>query len=70
MTTVPPDVELIVAVRARAVALAAADRAFRDAVAAAVADGHSLRAVADASGISHTKVLRIVNQEGVTIRDA
>lgn len=35
----------------------------RDAIIAARADGHSLRTIADAAGISHVRVLKILRGE-------
>lgn len=42
---------------------AAADDAFRQAVLAAHAEGESLRAIARAAGLSHTRVLQIARGE-------
>lgn len=49
--------------RRRASVVEKADRDFRAAIHAAHTEGHSLRAIADAAGISHVRVLKILRGE-------
>ena len=60
----PPHESWLIAVRRAATSNSASGALLREAIVAARTDGHSLRAIADAAGVTHPTVLKILREQG------